>query len=192
MTDELVPDDLMPDDLMPDEPDGGGRPPQRRAIGPLFLFGVILLAILAVVWGRCVIDPEIQIFSFEAGPLDDLEVGDVLAVPSVNMYVIVLDEAPGAKQLRVVDGQIKATGCNVQWRPEDTTGSPHNPAGKPGIFIDTCGMGRWAATGDAIAGTSNPLRTPRFTAFLDDEGRQFVRIEVIGRADPRATPTPRN
>ena len=165
--------------------------PRRQKAGPFLFIVVVLLAIGAVLWGRFAIDPEVTVFDYETRPITALEVGDVTEIPEIAMFVVILDEAPGAARFRVVDGLTRSTGCSVRFDPLDMRFANRNPNGKPGSFTDPCSGAVWVTTGDAVSGTSQPLRTPAFIPHTDAEGRVILNIEVIGRPDPRATPTPR-
>lgn len=175
-----------------DPPDTGiVERPGRRAVGPIAFLIVVVLAILAIFWGRFVANPDIEVFYYNAGPIDELRTGDVLAFPEVAMFVVVLDEVPGeTKQIRAIDGIAPSTGCSVSWDPDDERTMVRNPGRKPGSFTDPCRGARWDTSGDAVAGTTQPLKTPNFTPFLNEEGLQYVRIEVIGRSDPRELAPP--
>ena len=104
----------------------------------------------------------------------------------VNIYVVSLDDDGSRMQLRAVDGIAPATGCSVEWDMEDPAGATQNPDGRPGSFRDPCSMAVWFVTGDALAGTSQPMRTFHITQPPpeDAQGRRIVEVEVIGRPNP--------
>jgi hypothetical protein len=156
-----------------------GPIPLPRNIGPLMLIIISALGIGAVLWGELFADPGIEVDQFDAGAetavLDTLRTGEVLAFPDVNLYLVGLEDG----RLRAVDGRVESSGCNVELLPGDTRGLARNPNGTPGVLEDPCSGAIWSVDGDAISGTSEPLRTPNFSIALDDEGVRHVYIEVI-------------
>ena len=145
----------------------------RTAIGPFALIAFSLLGVVAVVWGSTVGRPEFVVESYDAGPLDQFAIGRLVPF-----------EESG--QLRVLDGVVRSTGCRVRWLPNETRARSANPGAGPGAFLDPCSGALWAVTGDAVAGTSSPLRTFTYNVRAASDGTDHVYIEVIGR-DPNSS-----
>ena len=163
-----------------------------RPLGVVVLLAIVVVGIAAILWGRLVINPEPEVFLFDAGPLESFEVGEPRFFPSVRIYVIALDDDGSRKMMRAIDAIAPGTGCTAELRPDDEAGRAHNPLGKPGVYRDNCSRSAWALGGAAIAGTSSPLRTFRITRPLpeDEQGRLLIEVEVIGRPDPSESDTP--
>ena len=177
------------------EPAGRGAPSsakaQHRPTGLLVVLAITLLGIGAIVFGRVCADPDVRVFYFQADPIEDFEVGAPRSYPQINVWVIALADDGVSKQLRALDGRAPTTDCTIQLQPEDERGAEGNPTRRPGVFIDPCSRDGWYLSGDALPGTSTPLRVFTITRPPpeDAEGRPIVEIEVLGREDPRATPT---
>ncbi len=159
-------------------------PPRRGwPIGLVFLLLVIAVAIGAIFYGAAN-RPDFHVFYFDAGPIEEYEVGDPRYFPQARIYVIALDEAAGAKNLRALDAIAPVgTGCVVELDPEDERGTARNPQRRPGVFKDTCSQAVWYLTGDALERTSHPMRTFHITRPppTNVEGERIVEVEVIGR-----------
>jgi hypothetical protein len=141
---------------------------------------VCSLAIAAVFWGWLVADPDIDVFMLDAGPVDRLAIGEVAAFEQFDVYVVGLANG----RVRAIDGIVRANRCAIRWLPDDQRALSLNPLGRPGAFADRCSDALWAITGDAVSGTSDPLRTFQVTFRRDEAGVQHVQVEVIGRATP--------
>lgn len=148
----------------------------RRA-GPIALVVVIVLSLVGVAWGALVAKPQFIVSSYDAGPLDQFAIGRLVAFEEPGLYVYGLDDG----RLRVLDGVVRATGCRVHWLPEDRRAESANPDHVPGAFLDPCSGAIWAIDGDAVAGTSSPLRTFIASVSEDASGVLHVYVEVIGR-----------
>ncbi|MDP6606833.1 MAG: hypothetical protein QF664_11330 [Dehalococcoidia bacterium] len=148
-----------------------------RRLRPVALVVVIVLALVAVLWGALVSKPQFTVSSYDAGPLDQFAVGRLVPFEESGLYVFGLDDG----RLRVLDGVVRATGCRVHWLPEDRRAESENPDRTPGAFLDPCSGAIWAIDGDAVSGTSAPLRTFIATVSEDASGVLHVYVEVIGR-----------
>lgn len=153
----------------------------RRFVGPMVVLIVAVAGVGAVIWGALVADPGIKVFLFDAGPVTELAVGEVKPLAQVDVYVVGLEDG----RIRAVDGVVQSTGCAVRFLPDDERALSRNPLRLPGVFVDPCGDGVWAITGDAVAG-EEPLRTFHLSYERDENGVQHVQVEVIGRSDPQA------
>ena len=166
-------------DSEPEEPGyrqiGPVRIRRDASIGPIVLVAVSLAGILAVLWGQLFAAPGIVVTQFDAGPLDDHGIGQVVAFPELDLYVIGLEDG----RIRAVDGRLDGTECRVTYLPDDARGRTRNPDGVTGTLEDTCSGGVWAMTGDVISGADEPLRTPLVTFHRDDAGLLHVWVELI-------------
>jgi len=149
----------------------------RGAIGPLALLVVSLLAAAAVVWGWLVANPQFDVLVLDAGPADQLAVGRVTPFPEVDVYLLGLADG----RVRALDGVVRASGCSVRWLADDQRPREADSRRGPGAFLDPCTGAVWAATGDAISGTSEPLRTFRVTFQQGEDGVQHMYVDVVGR-----------
>ena len=159
------------------------RPRRGWPIGLVAFLFVSVAAIGAVFYGACN-RPDFDVFLFDAGPIEEYEVGEPRWFPQARIFVIALDEAEGAKNLRAIDAIAPVgTGCVVELQPEDPRGAAQNPRGRPGVLADACSQAVWYLTGDALARTSQPLRTFHITRPLptNEQGQHIVEVEVIGR-----------
>ena len=159
--------------------------PARRGwpIGLVALLAVCAAAIGAVFYGACN-RPDFDVFYFDAGAIEDYEVGAPRYFPQARIYVVALDEAEGAKNLRALDAIAPiGTGCVVELDASDTRGAAGNPLGLPGVLTDRCSQAAWYLTGNALERTSEPLRTFHITRPppAGGDGRRIVEVEVIGR-----------
>ena len=159
--------------------------PARRGlpIGLVALLGIVVFAIGGVIYGG-LNRPHFDVFLFDAGPIEDYQVGELRYFPQARIYVIALDEDPGAKNLRALDAlSPHGTRCVVDHDPDDARGADRNPLGAPGVLKDPCSQAVWYLTGDALTRTSQPLATFHITQPLptDAAGRRIVEVEVIGR-----------
>lgn len=150
--------------------------PARQA-GPIALVAVILLSLVAVFWGAVIAKPEFTVSTFDAGPLDQFSVGGLVPFEEAGVYVYGLEDG----RLRALDGVVRATGCRVRWLPDDKRTESANPGHRSGAFLDPCSGAIWAVDGDALSGTSEPLRTFIASVSEDARGVLHVYIEVIGR-----------
>ena len=162
-----------------------GPSPARRGwpIGLVALLVVCAAGIGAVFYGACN-RPDFDVFLFDAGAIEDYEVGMPRYFPQARIYVVALDEAEGAKNLRALDAIAPiGTGCVVELDAEDARGAEGNPRGLPGVLTDRCSRAAWYLTGNALERTSEPLRTFHITRPppAGEDGRRIVEVEVIGR-----------
>jgi hypothetical protein len=152
-------------------------------LGLVALVIVFVVAIGAVFYGAAN-RPDFDVFFLDAGPIEDYEVGEPRFFPQARIYVVALDEAEGAKNLRALDAIAPiGTGCVVELDPDDPRGAERNPLGRPGVLNDSCSQAVWYLTGDALERTSRPLRTFHITQPPpeNEDGRRIVEVEVIGR-----------
>lgn len=147
----------------------------RAAAGPLALLVVSAIGILAVFWGRFVADPGIEVTLFDAGPIETFAIGEVVAFPERDLYVIGLEDG----RIRAIDGRVEFSGCSVDYLPDDPRGRERNPTGSAGVLVDPCSGAVWSVAGDAIARVDEPLRTPRVSFPRDASGIVHVSVEVI-------------
>jgi hypothetical protein len=166
---------------------------QGRPVGMVILIAIVIVGIAAIFWGRVVMNPQPEVFLFNAGPTKVFDVGEPRFFPSVRIYVIALDDDGANKIIRALDAIARGTGCTIALDPEDIRGAIHNPLSRNGTYKDPCSGGVWALNGIAITGTSAPLRTFLITRPqpTDTEGHPLIEIEVIGRPNPSATESPR-
>lgn len=150
------------------------RPRLPAGLGPIALFLVSLVALLAVLWGA-LFPRQIEVVYVDAGPVDAFEIGRVDYFPEHDFYVVGLKDA----RLRALDGRIEATGCSVRWLPDDRRGVDHNPLGRPGVFEDPCSNAVWSAIGNAISGTNEPMRTPHIDWRRGEDDVIHAHVEVI-------------
>ena len=155
-----------------------------RSTGAVAIGLITLAAIGAIFWGTLVDPPELQVFSFDAGPASEFEAGKVEALEQFDLYLVGLANG----RIRALDGIVEESGCAVEFRPDDPRGSGRNPLGMAGAFVDPCSGAVWAITGDALSAPwpLEPLRTPRVTFPEFEDGERHVLIEVIGRPRPGA------
>ena len=145
--------------------------------GPIALIAISLLAIGAIVWGGVIDKPEFHVSTFDAGPVTDFAVGELAPFGEPGIYIYGLESG----QIRVIDGVVRTTGCRVEWLPDDRRDATDNPGQLPGAFVDPCSDALWAIDGDAIDGTSEPLRTFVYTARAAEDGAIHIYVELIGR-----------
>ncbi|HJM89268.1 MAG TPA: hypothetical protein QF624_06535 [Dehalococcoidia bacterium] len=145
--------------------------------GPTVLIAISLLGIGAIIWGGTIDTPQFQVSTFDAGPVTDFAIGEVVPFEEPGIYVYGLRSG----QIRVIDGVVRTTGCRVEWLPDDRRTTADNPGQRAGAFVDPCSDARWAIDGDAVDGTSEPLRTFVYTARAADDGIVHIYVELIGR-----------
>ena len=174
-------------DAAAQQPEVRGRP-----IGLVALLAITALGVIAILVGQFCSDPDVRVFYYDAGPIDSYDVGEPRSFPQIGVFVIALDDDGTSKHLRALDGRAPGTGCTVQLNPDDARGRTGNPLQRPGTFSDPCSQAVWFLSGDALSGTGSALRVFVITQPPpeDAEGRRIVEVEVLGRDDPRATPTP--
>lgn len=155
-----------------------------RRTGPVVIGLITLAAIGAILWGTLVDPLEVEVFTFDAGPVDEFEIGRATALDQLDIYVVGLADG----RIRALDAIVEENACRVEFRPDDVRGSARNPGGVAGAFVDPCSGAVWAITGDALSAPwpLEPLRTPRVTFPEFEDGTRHVLIEVIGRARPAA------
>lgn len=124
-------------------------------VGPVVLLLVSAFFIGVVFWGY--FNPaEIRVVYFDAGRADTFEMGHLRAFPDQDLYVVGLEDG----RLRAIDTRVAASGCSVVWLADDARGVQHNPGGARGVFEDPCSGATWSIEANAIAGATEPLRTP--------------------------------
>ena len=172
-------------------PEAEARPP-GRPFGMVALLAIVVLGIAAILWGRFVVNPQPQVFFFDAGPAEQFEVGEPAWFPDVRIFVIAVDDDGERRMIRALDARARVTGCTIELHPDDPRGASRNPLGRNGVYTDPCSGGVWALGGEAIAGTASPMRTFRITRPqpVDAQDRPLIEVEVIGRSDPSATEAP--
>ncbi len=158
------------------------RLPRRTGLVSVSL--ITLAAIGAIFWGTLVDPPKLQVFTYDAGPVSEFEIGKVTVLDEFDIYLVGLADG----RIRALDGIVEESGCAVEFRPDDPRGSARNPRGVTGAFVDPCSGAVWAITGDALSAPwpLEPLRTPRVTFPEFEDGERHVLIEVIGRPRPEA------
>lgn len=162
-----------------------------RPVGLVVLLVIVVVGIAAILWGRLIINPDPEVFFFEAGPVASFTVGEPQWFPSVRLFVIALDDDGARKMVLALDAIAPGTGCTIKLDPDDERGTARNPLERSGSYSDPCSRAVWYLSGDALAGTSSPLRTFRITRPLpeDEQGRPLIEVEVIGRPDPSESDT---
>jgi hypothetical protein len=151
------------------------RLPVAWWVGPAVLLALSVLFIGAAVYGSFFARPPITVKLFDAGTVDHFAIGKVTAFPQYQLYLIGMEDGT----IRAIDARVEADGCVADWRPDDPRGTADNPGHAPGAFVDPCGPGVWSAVGDAVSGTSTPLRTPQVSGQQGADGRQHVMVEMI-------------
>ncbi|MCY4375335.1 MAG: hypothetical protein OXC31_16360, partial [Spirochaetaceae bacterium] len=122
------------------------RPP-GRPFGMIALLVIVAVGAAAILWGRFVINPQPQVFLFDAGAAEHFAVGDPVWFPEVRIFVIAIDDDGERRMIRALDAIARGTGCTIELRPmireapratrSAATGSTPTPA-RPAC-------GRWAA-----------------------------------------------
>ena len=135
-----------------------------------------ILGLFGVVRGALFARPDIHVEWVDAGPETEYAIGKVIPMAGQGVYVLGLEDG----SLRAVDGLVKDSGCYVEFLPTDDRGRPHNPRQQPGAYRDPCNGALWAASGDALEGTHEPLRTFSVASFVAPDGTRHVRVEVLG------------
>jgi hypothetical protein len=159
------------------------RPTNARitvfAIAAMFVFGVV-----GVIWGTF-FPAHVPVEMLDAGPETGFAIGKVVVFPEQNVYLIGLPDG----EIRAVDGVVKGDHCTLEYRPDDLRGTSRNPLKTPGVLVDPCSGAVWAATGDAIEGADEPLRTFSVMGVDGPDGTRHVSVEVIGdrHPEPRAS-----
>jgi len=146
-----------------------------RSFGPIALIAISVLTILIFLWGELVADPQIDVYQFDAGSIEQFAIGKIITLDEINFYLVGMEDG----RIRAIDGRNEKNGCNVIYEKSDIRGSFKNPLNIPGIFLDHCSESVWALTGDAISGANYPLRTPQVTYKRDQKGIMHVWVEVI-------------
>src|SRR5690606_10526547 len=131
----------------------GGRVPSW--LGPTALVAVSVFFIGVVIWGWAN-PPEIRVEYLDAGRAAAFVFNDANALPERNPYVSGLEDG----RLRAIDGRVEASGCTVDWLPNDARGRSYNPGSVSGVFEDPCSGATWSMIANAIQGSTEPLRTP--------------------------------
>jgi hypothetical protein len=145
------------------------------SFGPIALVAVSLAGILAVLWGQLFADPGIAVTQFDAGPIDDHGIGEVVMFEELDLYIVGLEDG----RIRAVDGRLDDTDCSVEYLSDDERGRVRNPSGVAGVLEDACSNGVWSVAGDAISGSDEPLRTPQVAFRRDSTGVLHVWVEII-------------
>lgn len=153
--------------------------------GRLTLVGLALLFTVGVggaLWGGIGANPDIVIDIYDAGPVSQFKISEVVPYPDVNVYLVGLEDG----RIRAVDGIVKETGCAVQWLPDDTRAKAANPDGKSGAYLDPCSGALWTILGNAYSGVTEPLRTFDLEYITNEQGVQHVWVEVLGHREGRS------
>lgn len=149
------------------------NPPAQ--LGPAMLLLVTAAGVFAVFWGYFN-PPAIEVVMFDAGDLSRFAIHRVVAYPEQHLYVVGMADG----RIRAVDGRVQASGCTVEWLPQDPRGAERNPEGLPGVLRDPCSGALWSFEGNAISGTDQPLRTPQVSPRISDDGKsQHVYVELV-------------
>lgn len=143
--------------------------------GPVGLLIVSALGVAAVLWGVFFANPDITVVQYDAGPIADYEIRQMNAFPEIDLYLFGLDS--GA--IRALDGRVEASGCRVVWLPEDPRARGRNPGAMLGAFEDLCSGAIWSVEGNAVSGSTEPLRTPRVSFLPNADGRLHVTVELV-------------
>src|SRR5690606_1925119 len=107
--------------------------------GPVVLLSLSAFFIGVVIWGQ--LNPmDIRVVQFDAGRADSFTINEVTAFPEADLYVVGMEDG----RLRAIDGRVQASGCSVNWLPDDPRGRAHNPRGRPGVFEDPCTGALWS------------------------------------------------
>src|SRR5690606_27361451 len=111
--------------------------------------------VAVVIWGY--FNPmDVRVEYFDAGRADAFVIGEVAAFPEQDLYVVGMPDG----RLRAIDARIDGSDCVARWLPDDTRGIGHNLGRGGGVFEDPCTGAIWSMEANAIAGASEPLRTP--------------------------------
>ena len=163
--------------------------PPNRPFGMIALLVIVAVGVAAILWGRFIINPQPEVFLFDAGPAERFQVGDPVWFPEARIFVIAVDDDGERKMIRALDAIARGTGCTIELHADDPRGAARNPRGRNGVYTDPCSTAVWALSGDAIAGTASPMRTFRITRPqpVDAQDRPLIEVEVIGRPEPGAT-----
>ena len=149
------------------------------SIPPWFGMTVVLivtaLGLFAVGWGAYHQVP-VEVVQFDAGEVSKFSIHKVVAYPEQHLYMVGMPDG----RLRALDGRVQGNDCKVDWLPDDPRGAVRNPEGLPGIYRDPCSGAIWSFEGNAISGTSQPLRTPEVTPIPAADGRpEHVNVELV-------------
>lgn len=148
------------------------------------MVGLALVAVFGiggVVWGGLFAGTHIEVQQLDAGPVSQFAIGQVVAYPDVNVYLVGIDDG----RIRAVDGIVKESGCAVRWDPADERTRAANAGHGVGSYTDPCSGDVWTNAGNAFSGAKAPLRTFQVNYETNDEGVQHVWVEVIGNRDSR-------
>jgi hypothetical protein len=154
------------------------RPPSH--VGIVVFLLISFAALGAALWGSLFADPGITITRFDAGPVGNFAIGKVTAYPEIDLYVVGLQDG----RVRALDGRVRASGCSVQWLPDDMRAQAANPAGARGAFVDPCSGAVWSMEGNAVSGSNVPLRTPQVSLVTHGDGLH-VHVELINQPKAR-------
>ena len=145
------------------------------SLGPTMLLLLTAAGVFAVFWGF-LNPPKIEVVSFDAGNVSQFAIHKVVAYPDRALYLVGLDDG----RIRAIDGRVEASGCRVNWLPDDPRGAVRNPAGLPGVFEDPCSRAVWSFEGNAISGADQPLRTPHVQPTISQDGKSaHISVELI-------------
>ncbi|MBG93019.1 MAG: hypothetical protein CL792_03465 [Chloroflexi bacterium] len=145
------------------------------SLGPIALVTFSVLTVFIFLWGEIVADPQIEVYQFDAGSIEQFDIGKIVILDDMNFYLIGMEDG----RIRAVDGRNEQSGCNVIYDSDDIRGTSKNPLSITGVLLDLCSDSVWALTGDAISGANYPLRTPQVTYKRGEEGILHVWVEVI-------------
>jgi hypothetical protein len=146
-----------------------------RWLGPSAFLFVTVLGIAVAIYGAFFADPDIHVGRFDAGPVSQFAIRHVTTYPELDLYIVGLDDG----RLRALDGRVQDSDCAVDWLPDDPRGSVRNPGQINGAFVDPCGGAVWSMLGDAVSGTSRPLRTPQMTYRTGEGDVPHAFVEMI-------------
>ena len=159
---------------------------QQPGLGPMgarITVGVIVLVTAFGIfgWARGIMagGPDVPVLLLDAGPESRFAIGEVVVFPEQNLYLIGVENG----RIRAVDG-IARSGCAVRWLPDDPRGAAKNPRQVPGAYEDPCSGGVWAASGDVLEGTEQPMRTFVVQSKTQPDGSRRVQVEVLGNRQP--------
>ncbi len=146
-----------------------------RWFGPTVLILLSAVFIGGAVYGAFFARPPITVKEFDAGPVEQFAIGKVNAFPQYALYLVGMPDG----RIRAIDTRVESSGCTAVWHPDDPRGASDNPNHEPGVFIDPCSGGVWSMVGDALSGSSTPLRTPQVSHTTGADGHDHVLVEAI-------------
>jgi hypothetical protein len=82
------------------------------------LLVIVALGVAAILWGRFIINPQPEVFLFDAGPAEQFQVGDPVWFPEARIFVIAVDDDGERKMIRALDAIARGTGCTIELHPQ--------------------------------------------------------------------------